>query len=75
LAKVRSHLFPEVSSWLFGSSTATALDAHLLPFLVRLRECGRAELISEDLGRYADASLKTPEWKSVMGELKLTMKK
>ncbi|KAM0166591.1 hypothetical protein ACHAQE_001397 [Botrytis cinerea] len=54
--------------WLFGLEHPTALDAHLLPFISRLRDVGRQELIPAKLGEYADLALETPEWKKLTVE-------
>lgn len=56
----------ESGPWLFGLSQPTALDAHLVVFIARMRDVGRDDLISERLNQYADFAMGLPEWKSVL---------
>jgi glutathione S-transferase len=63
------------TSWLFGGSDPTVLDAHLAVFLMRLRDINRENLIPERLSRFADAAMATDEWRSVMGSRKTMMSK
>lgn len=53
-------------SWLFGFDGPTALDAHVVVFISRLRDVGRAELIPSNLAKYADAAMETSEWRKLM---------
>jgi hypothetical protein len=53
--------------WLFGLQQATALDAHLIPFIARIRDVGREDIIPEALGAYADRVMAEKEWQDVMG--------
>jgi glutathione S-transferase len=66
LATLDTILDPADGPWLFGLSVPTALDANLVPLLARLREVGKADMISEGLAKYADAAMEKVEWKSVM---------
>ena len=44
--------------WTFGAQVGpTALDSHLLPFVLRLIECDNAELIPQELQRWAGAPM------------------
>jgi glutathione S-transferase len=52
--------------WLFGFDGPTALDAHVVVFINRLRDVGRAKLISSTLAKYADAAMETSEWRKLM---------
>ena len=52
--------------WLFGLTHPTALDAHLVVFIGRMRDVGREGLIPERLGAYADRAMAGPEWGDVM---------
>ena len=54
--------------WLFGLESPTALDTHLVVFLVRLQDVGRHELIPEGLSRYVDVATSKREWQQLMGE-------
>jgi hypothetical protein len=66
LSNVEMLLVPLSSPWLFGLLAPTALDAHLVTFLARLRDLGRNELISHSLRAYRDIAMETPEWCGVM---------
>ncbi|KAJ5818994.1 hypothetical protein N7474_004585 [Penicillium riverlandense] len=52
--------------WLFGLDKPTALDAHLVVFIERMRDIGRSELIPEGLQAYADRAKMVTAWKSLM---------
>jgi hypothetical protein len=55
------------SPWLFGSSAGpSALDGHLLPFIVRLMDAGRLDIIPEKLVAYATDLSKREQWQSVI---------
>ncbi|KAK4498027.1 hypothetical protein PRZ48_010683 [Zasmidium cellare] len=62
-----SNLLPAGSKWLFGLEHPTALDAHLVPFLVRLKDFKRENLIPANLVQYVAEAEKTTEWRDVMG--------
>jgi len=52
--------------WLFGRTGPTAIDAHLAPFFVRLRNVGRGSMISDSgtvIEEYADYLLQREEMK------------
>ncbi|KAI9707886.1 MAG: hypothetical protein M1820_004492 [Bogoriella megaspora] len=51
--------------WIYGRMP-TALDAHLIPFLQRMKDAGHFDYFHDDLGGYLDAGTNTPEWNSVM---------
>ncbi|KAH8812214.1 hypothetical protein F5884DRAFT_784746 [Xylogone sp. PMI_703] len=53
-------------SWVFGSSSPTALDAHLIIFIARLCDIGRKDLIPKRVLEYGEMATKTPEWDQVM---------
>jgi hypothetical protein len=52
--------------WLFGLDHPTALDAHLIFFIARMRDVGRDGLIPQNLGRYGDVGMEKGEWKELM---------
>lgn len=52
--------------WLFGLESPTALDAHLVVFIERMREVGRGELIPAGLQAYADKAKAGKAWEGVM---------
>ena len=51
--------------WIFGAEP-TALDAHLVPFLLRVTEVGRGHLIPNKLKSYRDWAAKTADWVAIM---------
>ncbi|KAL4883542.1 hypothetical protein BJY04DRAFT_206436 [Aspergillus karnatakaensis] len=56
-------------TWIFGNAIGpTVLDAHVVPFIARLRDISLEELVPEQLARYADRILASSEWKEVMGQ-------
>lgn len=56
----------QAGPWLFGLQQPTALDAHLIVFIARMRDVNRLELIPDKLQRYAEEATRTVEWKQVM---------
>lgn len=52
--------------WLFGFRNPSALDAHLITFLARLRDIGLRDIIPVSLDRYASEAMETVQWKGVM---------
>ncbi|KAK2685464.1 hypothetical protein QWA68_015698 [Fusarium oxysporum] len=56
----------QVGPWLFGFQQPTALDAHLIVFIERMRDVNRLGMVPDKLRRYADQATQMPEWKQVM---------
>lgn len=56
----------ESGIWLLGLKYPTALDAHLIVFIARMIDVGRARLIPDLLIRYAQKAMNEPEWTKVM---------
>lgn len=54
--------------WLFGLEHPSAADAHVIPFLARLHDVGRGEMVSQALKKYLALAQSTREWKDVMGD-------
>jgi hypothetical protein len=52
--------------WLFGLTQPSALDAHLIIFIARMRDVGREEIVPEALGRYVDKAMERDEWRDLM---------
>jgi hypothetical protein len=52
--------------WIYGAHGPTALDAHFIIFLHRVRDAGHFDYFDDQLNAYLDASIKLPEWSSVM---------
>jgi hypothetical protein len=68
-------LLSDDGPWLFGLQSPSALDAHLVVFLSRMRDVGRGELIPERLGTYVDRAVDTQEWKQTMDGRKTMISK
>ena len=56
----------EAGPWLWGLSRPTALDAHLVAFIARLRDIGQGDNVPSDLSIYADTAMAGSEWNSTM---------
>lgn len=52
--------------WLWGLKRPTALDAHLVAFIVRLQDLGRGNVVPADLELYAESAKTGSEWKNTM---------
>ncbi|KAI1635017.1 hypothetical protein F4809DRAFT_470884 [Biscogniauxia mediterranea] len=53
--------------WTFGAQVGpTVLDSHFLPLVLRSIEVGNAELVPQELRRWAEAKAKSPSWQKVM---------
>jgi hypothetical protein len=53
--------------WTFGSQVGpTVLDSHLLPFVLRCIEAGNAELVPQELQRWAERMATSAGWERVM---------
>ncbi|KAL7782758.1 hypothetical protein V8C43DRAFT_295523 [Trichoderma afarasin] len=56
----------EGKKWLFGLETPTALDAHLVTFIARLKDINKGDLVPQSLLTYAAAAQNMAEWKNVV---------
>ncbi|KAF3021524.1 hypothetical protein E8E14_012286 [Neopestalotiopsis sp. 37M] len=54
----------DARSWIFGDA-ATVLDAHLVPLIARLLDCGRTDLVPDELQKYALEAMRRPEYQAV----------
>jgi glutathione S-transferase len=54
------------SGWVLNTPHPTALDAHLIVFVARLRDAGRGELVPARVMEYADRAMNASAWKEVM---------
>jgi hypothetical protein len=66
LLELETLLVHAAGRWLYGATVPTALDAHLVTFIARLRDLGKEDLVPEVLIRYSDKAMETPEWRGVM---------
>ncbi|KAJ3497129.1 hypothetical protein NLG97_g2140 [Lecanicillium saksenae] len=65
LFKNVSKIYRGEDNWIFGKNP-TLLDGHLVPFIVRLLDCEREDLIPENLQNYAKRHAASPQWNRVM---------
>jgi hypothetical protein len=54
------------SGWVLDTPHPTALDAHLIVFVARLRDAGRGELVPTLVVKYADGAMDTSAWRDMM---------
>ncbi|KAK9327922.1 hypothetical protein V1520DRAFT_347457 [Lipomyces starkeyi] len=55
------------AEWTFGTQVGpTVLDSHLLPLVLRCIDAGNAELVPQELRRWAEVKAKSPAWQKVM---------
>lgn len=66
IEKVLEHYDESSSPWIFGTKDATALDAHVVPFLCRLLDVGRGQMLEERVHSYAARVFQLPLWKDFM---------
>lgn len=64
LAEILQQRQGDDQTWLFGDKP-TILDGFALPFVARLIDVERADLVPEITANYARKALKTPEWEQV----------
>lgn len=59
-----SDTYHEGDVWLFGQAVGpTILDAHLVPLITRLQDCGRQDLVPGILAAYAGRVRSTDAWR------------
>jgi hypothetical protein len=66
LAEVDELLQASYSGWVLDTPYPTALDAHLIIVVARLRDAGRGELVPNRVVRYANVAMETSAWKDMM---------
>jgi hypothetical protein len=66
LAEVDELLQASYSGWVLDTPYPTALDAHLVIVVARLRDAGRGELVPNRVVRYANVAMETSAWKDMM---------
>jgi hypothetical protein len=54
------------SGWVLDTPHPTALDAHLIVFVARLKDAGRREVVLARVMEYADRAMNASAWKDVM---------
>jgi hypothetical protein len=54
------------STWILGTSSPRALDAHCVPFIARIMEADNTELVPTEVQQYAKKAKAGPEWNSIM---------
>jgi hypothetical protein len=66
LKKCQAVMRRSAGPWIYGEYGPTALDAHLITFLCRMKDAGHFDYFDEPLAAYLDAGTKLPEWSGVM---------
>jgi hypothetical protein len=66
LGEVGELLQASHSGWVLDTPHPTALDAHLIVFVPRLRDAGRGELVPNRVVKYADRAMGISAWKDIM---------
>ncbi|KAH7000983.1 hypothetical protein EDB80DRAFT_778909 [Ilyonectria destructans] len=72
LAEITDHgkqsgAFGDKVEWIFGAQVGpTVLDSHLLPLLLRMLEVGNADVVPQELQRWAEDKSNSPSWQMVM---------
>jgi hypothetical protein len=54
------------TDWILNTTHPTALDAHVIVFIARLKDAGRGELVRARIVNYADKQMDTASWKDMM---------
>ena len=54
------------TDWILNTTHPTALDAHVIVFIARLKEAGRRELVPARFMNYADKQMDTSLWREMM---------
>ena len=52
--------------WLFGLANPSALDAHLIVFVARMRDIGRSNIVPNAVSDYVDRAMRQPKWQTMM---------
>jgi hypothetical protein len=66
LGEAEELLQASYSGWVLDTPHPTALDAHLVIVVARLRDAGRGELVPNRVVRYANVAMETSAWKDMM---------
>ncbi|KIX09698.1 uncharacterized protein Z518_00779 [Rhinocladiella mackenziei CBS 650.93] len=56
----------ENAPWIFGTEVPTALDAHMIPFLARLVDVDRENMLGSTSRRYLEMAMETRIWTDTM---------
>lgn len=54
------------TDWILSTTLPTALDAHVIVFVARLKDAGRGELVPGRIIDYADKQMETNLWKDMV---------
>ena len=54
------------TAWILNTTYPTALDAHIIVFVARLKDAGRGELIPARVIEYANKQMDTVTWKEMV---------
>lgn len=54
------------TDWILSTTLPTALDAHVIVFVARLKDAGRRELVPGCIIDYANKQMKTAVWEEMV---------
>jgi hypothetical protein len=54
------------TDWILNTTHPTALDAHVIVFVARLKDAGRGELVPACITDYADKQMDTAVWEAMV---------
>lgn len=54
------------TDWILNTTHPTALDAHIIVFVARLKDASRGELVPACIIDYAEKQMETAVWKEMM---------
>ena len=54
------------TDWILSTTLPTALDAHIIVFVARLKDAGRRELVPGRIIDYANKQMETAVWKKMV---------
>jgi len=66
LRDVEQMLRTSHTHWILKTPYPTALDAHVIVFVARLKDAGRGELVPTRIINFADKQMDTVAWKEMM---------
>ena len=66
LSEIDGMLQSSHTDWVLNTPHPTALDAHVIVFIARLRDAGRGELVPARVVDYADKQMDTDAWNGTM---------
>lgn len=66
LADVDSLLSKSKTAWLLSTTRPSALDAHVVPLVARMKDLNQDSLVPDSVAKYAASAMQGQEWNAVM---------